>query len=901
MKSATAAKIIKLKRIKMANEDVVWGYLCGRDESDSGPRARQKSGFDLLSHRRKVFSPPRLTALQKEAPVEKTLKSLLDELKKVNIHLSLEKLKQFDLENSLDKLKQIDLDFSLDKLKQLNLNIPLEKLKQLNLSIPLDKVKQLLDLNLLTLRHRLFSFSRDDIQGEVKKTDITIGIPNTLYLIEYLPFWQLFFKKLGYSVKVSPARAEFLEDGKEIAGAEFCAPISYWHGHVRSLSNSCDYVFMPHTFTGGEENSPKFYCYYSNYAVALVQNIERLNLKNRCITPVIDFSRPAIYNIRQIYESLPDQLKLIQTPGEIQKAYTEAWQWFTQQKQELVNLFRQHHNLFDDISVVLLGRPYLILDKVMNKNIPQKFNDLGVSAFFQDMLPLSDLDLQSPAKEFIEWNHWKFGENILKAAQYVGQHEGLYPVILTAFKCSPDSFVLSYFKEIMDAYQKPYLILQLDEHGSDVGYETRIESAIRSFRNHYQRKESHVPVPGAPSVLLKHDKRGTILIPNYDSLSCSLIAAAFEHAGYQARLIEETETTVLSSLRMNDGQCLPISAIASAAVDTIKKYDLKPENSAIFLNAITRLACNLPQYPLMIKKLLEQYGQGFEKVQVFATEFEMRGFPFEVIYDVYCSYLLGGFLRKLGCKIRPYEIIPGQTDQQIEVARQKLYRCIQTGASKEETFREIVADLAEIPVSNAMGTRPKVSIIGDLYVRDNDVFNQQLIAELEKYGAEVVTTPYSYIIRMQAVKHTYNLKEDGRYLTLVRDKLLVEILEKFEKRFFHIANEILNEDFPVFDESIFEHLARYNLSLHHGGETAQNLMKIFSLLRHYPDLRLFIHVNPIFCCPGLVSESIFKKVEQDIGIPIVSLIYDGTTTRQNELLAPYLHYIRNAAPAEKII
>ena len=171
------------------------------------------------------------------------------------------------------------------------------------------------------------------------------------------------------------------------------------------------------------------------------------------------------------------------------------------------------------------------------------------------------------------------------------------------------------------------------------------------------------------------------------------------------------------------------------------------------------------------------------------------------------------------------------------------------------------------------------------------MFNQQLIYELENYGAEVVTTPFNYILRMIAVKHTYNLREDGRYLTLLRDRLLIEVFEKFEKRFFHIANEILNESFPTFDDSIFKNLKRYNLSLQHGGETVQNIMKIFSLWQHYPNLKLFIHVNPIFCCPGLVSESIFKAVEKDIGIPIVSIIYDGTTTDRNDILAPYLHYI----------
>ena len=36
----------------------------------------------------------------------------------------------------------------------------------------------------------------------------------------------------------------------------------------------------------------------------------------------------------------------------------------------------------------------------------------------------------------------------------------------------------------MNLYQKPYLIIQIDEHDSNTGYETRIEAALRSFRNH---------------------------------------------------------------------------------------------------------------------------------------------------------------------------------------------------------------------------------------------------------------------------------------------------------------------------------------------------------------------------------------------------------------------------------
>jgi predicted nucleotide-binding protein (sugar kinase/HSP70/actin superfamily) len=350
---------------------------------------------------------------------------------------------------------------------------------------------------------------------------------------------------------------------------------------------------------------------------------------------------------------------------------------------------------------------------------------------------------------------------------------------------------------------------------------------------------------------------------------------------------------VLASLRLNDGQCLPVSSIVQGAVETIRKYDLDPATTSIFLNAVVRTACNLPQYPLMATRLLQQKGAGLEAVQVLATETLLTRFPLEIIYDVYCAYLLGGLIRRMGCRVRPYELISGQTNRVVEQARQQLYQCIATGESKEAAFQEIVAGFAEIPMAGT-SRRPKVAIIGDLYVRDNDIFNQDLIADLEVYGAEVVTVPLNYILRLMLERDSLRMKDDKRFLMLARDRLMAELLELLEKRFYAAVASLLDEDFPTFDAEMVDRLDRYHISPNHGGETAQNVLKVFALLHHFPDLALIIHVNPIFCCPGLVSESVFEAVEQDIGIPIVSIVYDGTAARKNEALAPYLHYILQA-------
>jgi len=123
---------------------------------------------------------------------------------------------------------------------------------------------------------------------------------------------------------------------------------------------------------------------------------------------------------------------------------------------------------------------------------------------------------------------------------------------------------------------------------------------------------------------------------------------------------------------------------------------------------------------------------------------------------------------------------------------------------------------------------------------------------------------------------------------------LIEYLEKIERKYYKIAENVIQEPFPPLNDKLFDILEDYELILDHGGETSQNLLKIFALIEQFADISLFIHVNPIFCCPGLVSESIFKKVEKDIDIPIISITYDGTTTRRNDILAPYIHYLKQA-------
>jgi hypothetical protein len=111
-----------------------------------------------------------------------------------------------------------------------------------------------------------------------------------------------------------------------------------------------------------------------------------------------------------------------------------------------------------------------------------------------------------------------------------------------------------------------------------------------------------------------------------------------------------------------------------------------------------------------------------------------------------------------------------------------------------------------------------------------------------------------------------------------------------EKRYYRYFERLLNEPDPVYDESPKEILSQYHVKLENTGESMDNLLKIFYLVKHHPDLSLFVQASPSFCCPSLITEAMAGEIEKRTGVPIVSLTYDGTRGNKNEAIIPYLKY-----------
>ncbi len=718
--------------------------------------------------------------------------------------------------------------------------------------------------------------------------EITIGIPAAVHLVEDIDFWKKFFDLLRINTVSSEEYGDALKKGKNLTRAEFCAPISAMHGHAHYLLEKTDYVFMPFYLENKERDARRQYCYYTQFLPSLISTMQ--GSQERLLRPIIKYLYTSFHTRMELYRMLKTVTKRHISFIEVSAAYDKAMEYDKGRRLKLKEIYRKRSQTAKDVRVVFLGRPYTILSPAMNCGIPHIFSRLGIDSFYLDMLSYEKYQTENIAP-LLSKIHWEHASKILEAAEVIAREEGVYPVYMTSFKCSPDSFAVDYFKSIMEAHKKPYLILELDEHDSSVGYETRIEAAIRSFKNHHeqagQRKIVHYSAVNPQ--IEKGLTRKNIVFPNWDWLTCSLLAATLTREGFETHLMEESEKTIRSGLKHNSGQCIPLNAIAEGYMACIEGKGLDPAETVLWLND-SSIACNIGLYPHHIKTIINQRGGGMEKAGVFTGELSFIDISIRAAINAYFSYMFGGMLRKVACRIRPYECEKGATDKALAQAVKIAAGAFLGKRTKQEALTEIISHFQWIETRKTR--RPKVAVFGDLYVRDNRVMSQDVIRFIEEQGGEVITTPYSEYAKMIAGSYFRKWFNERKFLDVLSHRTILATMSRLERGYTKIFNRILDEPEFGYDEPPEKILADYGISIENTGESMDNILKIHYIKKHYPDVSLFVQTSPALCCPSLITEAMRETIEKKIGVPVVSVRYDGTGGNKNTVIIPYLKYSR---------
>lgn len=521
--------------------------------------------------------------------------------------------------------------------------------------------------------------------------------------MEYRPLWEEFFARLGFQTMTSPQGKDILRRGKARAESEFCSPILLAHGHADWLKeNGADFVFFPimlHGPRSATDPSRSFYCYYTAHAPVLLRNSLLFRGADRLLSPLIDLRLEPNKIADSLFRAMGRTLGI--TREKIRRAFDASWSLFLDTRKALLahgrEVLREIEEK-DTLGIVLLGRPYNLLDRSLNQSIPDLVQQQGCRVLTADMIDLDSLEPGHTAG-YLNRIHWHYGQRILRATEFVIRHPRLFHVYLTNFRCSPDSFITSYFKELMESQRKPYLIIQLDELSSEIGYETRIEAALESFRN-WRRGEAR---PSRPLVFSRLTKDKTWILPHLDDTATVLARSVLWHFGYESVIAEETPETIVKGLRLvGGGECVPTGAVLGGIVQTVKEYGLEPRRTAALIPS-SLLSCNFPQIPLAIKTGLRR--EGLDELHVFTTGAAGLKFPASLELAFLKAYILGGLLHKMAAKVRAREKKKGDAEAVRKMALGKLSRAVLDNRGLPEAFREVVRDFAAIPLVPDGGRR----------------------------------------------------------------------------------------------------------------------------------------------------------------------------------------------------
>jgi predicted CoA-substrate-specific enzyme activase len=323
-----------------------------------------------------------------------------------------------------------------------------------------------------------------------------IGIARSMYFYDRHPFWGTYLRALGVEVVLSPkTNKKIAHQGIEAAVAEPCFPIQVAHGHILALlEQGVDGILTPNVIDS-ETDAPEVKSYMCPWGQTLPFVLKQAPLLDGkealMMSPIVHFRQGESFVEKELWQ-LGKRFGVSRARHRLAvKAGFEAQRMF---REECEAAGREALDILEEsgeAGVILVGRPYNVIDKEANLDVPGKLRDY----YGMNVIPIFFLPLEGIGIRDINDNmFWNFGRKILQTARLAAQKENLHLIYITNFKCGPDSYVKHYAS---GAAVRPYLTLQFDGHSNDAGVMTRCEAYLDSkgVLRWWKRNEGSKAVP----------------------------------------------------------------------------------------------------------------------------------------------------------------------------------------------------------------------------------------------------------------------------------------------------------------------------------------------------------------------------------------------------------------------
>ncbi|MDA8163781.1 MAG: activase, partial [Desulfobacteraceae bacterium] len=438
----------------------------------------------------------------------------------------------------------------------------------------------------------------------------------------------------------------------------------------------------------------------------------------------------------------------------------------------------------------------------------------------------------------------------------------------------PDSFLVTYFRDVMG--RKPSLTLELDSHTADAGVETRIEAFLDIVR-YYRQLESRPrpqrkPAPFRPALMEMQgnqggvrtsagewlpltDPRVKVVLPAMGKFGTPLLAGAFTRRGVRAEALPPANEDVLKLGRGNSSckECLPLQTTIGSMLHYLKN---RPEGEVTaYFMAGADGPCRFGQYGVFSRRTIEKhripdaavlslistngYGGLGNKFTLAAWRAVVIG---DILDEIWPTILAGAEDREEGLAVlaREYEAIRGMVHADWPVLARQL--------------TSSAAAFARIRLKKPYAEIPKLSLIGEIYVRHDPISLQGIIERMADRGFIVRTAQTTewlkytdWLVRMKIEGERTFSWWSKYWVKRYFDRKIRKLLAPSGLFFYEEKTDV---------EPVIEAGARY-ISPRFTGEAILTVGAALHEILH-PACGI-ISIGPFGCMPTRVAESILNE------------------------------------------
>ncbi len=782
------------------------------------------------------------------------------------------------------------------------------------------------------LREEIFLKAAGEPLDEGPQVGIACGGLN----YEFYPFWAAFFRTLGARVVPSgESNEKILEKGKMNLAAEMCFPMEVLVGHYRELADKgTDYIFIPEIFD--MEPLPWLADWPRSLSCPLMMMVKGV------VAHSLDLPDDKILHARLSFHEgaervenqlLPAARKLLgknYSPDLVSRAVQDGYKALADYRSVVEKEGRRIIEGLaagpDAIVALVLGRSYTLYDPFVSKNVMAHASQRGLTAIPQDFFleylrgwyegRIESFFLDTHRDDFEQYmaHTTEQMDNIYSsqlqnmmaaaaAAQFFNERTAesglpqLHLVLQDPFRCGPNSMLRHYLANVAE-----FLRLTLDEHTAPAGMITRLEAFKNTClsRRNREKKISR----SARAIDVNDPELKKILVPNMSSHP-AVFVSLFENYGVEAVLLPRSNDKDLTLARLytNGEECLPF---LQSLQDFLAYAEQNPrdfeEQGTVMLEGWACGPCRFGYYASAQSLIINRAGYGEKRVCALKTEDAVKRFGPEFAVALFDGLLAIDMLNKMLHRTRPYEINEGESEALFDRYCKEIYAYLRhyrfkwtalPGGSHLRGLEKILAEAGKqfASISRRDEERPLILLAGEYYVRLDDRCNKDIIKQIEGAGGEVFLAPateffvYTVFANYRLALKEYNYKKNlVRYLYKLGYGAINWLAHRDEQRIEKAAGVMLEGREEPSASEILAHSINY-IPEHTAGEPPMTIGRTGALAGR-KEVAGAIFVGPFTCMPASVVEAVQGALSREIGIPIISVFYDG---RDNVNREEFIH------------